>query len=698
MDRAARCARRHGAGITVTARPWRLTPADAPGVVAVAAVYVYFLLFAQYGLLRLMAERLPSARIEPVMTAMGLGGLVASAGTAWLLRWSRARLLVVIALVFAVVLALVAPRATTVLEMVLIGAGVGVAVGASTVTLSSELERWVRSPARAMAAALGTGAAYLIVNWPALFAASPQRQAVVAAIAAAVGAIALAAGGRAAPSDEERLAATPLVASIDLRWRGVAAAAVAFVALVGLDSAAFAIIQHDPTLAAVTWANGGGSLRMGVLHIAGAVACALLLERRRFFTVLGGVLALFTVGIGLLARGGALASGSGALYAIGIGAYSTALVVFPSAGPQQPGPAHGGHDAHAPSLPRRWRAAIVYGVGGWIGSGLGIGLASHVDHIPLALIAVAGALFAAALLMRESRLAPALTQSLAIATLCGGLAAWTHGVSPALARRTPAAPSSRSALAARAQTPLAGTSDQAARGREVYIAEGCLYCHSQYVREQGRDRELWGPRRADAGVGDPPLYGTRRQGPDLANVANRRSAAWQRLHLIDPLAVSPGSRMPSYVHLFAPGDERGDELIVYLESLGAGTGTERFRDIQTSATGSRPIDSSTLDHGRSLFALYCARCHGREGRGDGPLAPALGATSAIDLADGSFAFASFGPGVGTLDEGISRVVRFGMPGRSMPGHEWLSDRDVAALVARVRELASTQGKTPAPGS
>ncbi len=30
------------------------------------------------------------------------------------------------------------------------------------------------------------------------------------------------------------------------------------------------------------------------------------------------------------------------------------------------------------------------------------------------------------------------------------------------------------------------------------------------------------------------------------------------------------------------------------------------------------------DVGRSLYLRYCASCHGREGRGDGPVAPALG--------------------------------------------------------------------------
>src|SRR5215831_21332121 len=30
------------------------------------------------------------------------------------------------------------------------------------------------------------------------------------------------------------------------------------------------------------------------------------------------------------------------------------------------------------------------------------------------------------------------------------------------------------------------------------------------------------------------------------------------------------------------------------------------------------------DPGRQLYLRYCAACHGRQGRGDGPVAPALG--------------------------------------------------------------------------
>ena len=112
--------------------------------------------------------------------------------------------------------------------------------------------------------------------------------------------------------------------------------------------------------------------------------------------------------------------------------------------------------------------------------------------------------------------------------------------------------------------------DEAIRtlGRRVYIDEGCINCHSQFVRPVTTDVTRWGPARGIDREQQPPLIGNRRQGPDLTNVGLRRTRDWQRAHLIDPRSVSPGSRMPSYAHLFDTGDARGTALVEYLGGLG----------------------------------------------------------------------------------------------------------------------------------
>jgi cytochrome c oxidase cbb3-type subunit 2 len=109
-----------------------------------------------------------------------------------------------------------------------------------------------------------------------------------------------------------------------------------------------------------------------------------------------------------------------------------------------------------------------------------------------------------------------------------------------------------------------------ARGRLVYIREGCLYCHSQ----QPRDADLgpdtargWGRASAPADyVYDrPPLLGTMRTGPDLFNIGARQSSSdWHLAHLYQPRATSPGSIMPGYPYLFRIGEPGKDDVVVNL--------------------------------------------------------------------------------------------------------------------------------------
>src|ERR1019366_1740992 len=106
----------------------------------------------------------------------------------------------------------------------------------------------------------------------------------------------------------------------------------------------------------------------------------------------------------------------------------------------------------------------------------------------------------------------------------------------------------------------------AERGRRIYISEGCISCHSPYVRPNTPDVMLWGPLETldELRREKPPLIGNRRQGPDLARVGNRRSPLWLKAHFYNPPELSHASIMPSYVYLFQ--DRRGDDLVAYLAS------------------------------------------------------------------------------------------------------------------------------------
>lgn len=98
---------------------------------------------------------------------------------------------------------------------------------------------------------------------------------------------------------------------------------------------------------------------------------------------------------------------------------------------------------------------------------------------------------------------------------------------------------------------------EAAIGREVYLAQGCIYCHSQQVRPAGFGADLdrgWGRRRTvsrDYLHDRPVLLGTMRTGPDLTNIGQRQpSVDWHMNHLYDPQSTSRGSIMPPYRYLF----------------------------------------------------------------------------------------------------------------------------------------------------
>ncbi len=99
------------------------------------------------------------------------------------------------------------------------------------------------------------------------------------------------------------------------------------------------------------------------------------------------------------------------------------------------------------------------------------------------------------------------------------------------------------------------------RGRQVYIANGCLYCHTQQIRDAAFTTDVlrgWGDRPSEPGdyVYDRPhLLGTMRTGPDLINVGARLpDPDWHLIHLYDPRAVVEWSIMPGFPFLFEEKD------------------------------------------------------------------------------------------------------------------------------------------------
>ena len=586
--------------------------------IVVAGVYGYFLIFAQFAFVELL--RAGGAGLNSEKTALGLmaaGGIASGFLTAWRGASGRAIRVALVAAAFAGALA---PFANQGAAAFLTAMATGCALGVATVSMSAMIPCWCGVGW----VGLGTGLGYAVCNFPAVFQQLPSIQAWIGAGFALLGAVAVPGGGKWKSGNAPRV-------------MPFAAAVLVFTALVWMDSAAFFIIQHARELKSGTW--GGGMLwRNAAIHLAFALAAGLWLMRgnARLLPWAAWVL----LGIAALAVNEASSRNlAGWIYPAAVSLYSTALVAWPGwfSGASEPKSA-------------AWKGAWLFAIAGWFGSANGIGMVQTLNRVPAAFVIGAGIVVAAATFLSGREKRPSLVAAGVV--LLAGLAA---GMKSA---------------------PVKPTAEE--RGHQVYVSEGCIHCHSQYVRPGSPDEAVWGPPRdlKEVVKGEPVLIGNRRQGPDLMNVGARRSETWLKQHFIDPQVLVPGSSMPSYAHLFKDG--RGDDLVRYLKVSGVGA----TADLMAKSAAWIPSTASGSGDGKDLFARHCAACHGSEGEGDGPLARRFLRPPA-NLTAGPFVWTAAGPDLGLR---ISRVIKFGIPGADMPGHELLSDAEVVALKDHVLEL------------
>ena len=88
-------------------------------------------------------------------------------------------------------------------------------------------------------------------------------------------------------------------------------------------------------------------------------------------------------------------------------------------------------------------------------------------------------------------------------------------------------------------------------GRDIYIREGCVGCHSQMIRPFRSETERYGEySKSGEYIYDRPfLWGSKRTGPDLWREGGKYPDSWHYNHMIDPTSMSPGSIMPAYPFL-----------------------------------------------------------------------------------------------------------------------------------------------------
>jgi cytochrome c oxidase cbb3-type subunit II len=185
------------------------------------------------------------------------------------------------------------------------------------------------------------------------------------------------------------------------------------------------------------------------------------------------------------------------------------------------------------------------------------------------------------------------------------------------------------------------------KGRQVYIRNGCVYCHSQYVRPQ--DWGIGAERIAEAGdyyKQSPQLLGTERTGPDLSQEGGEHSNHWHIAHFIDPRYTRPRSLMPRFEFESAVNRKA---LIAYVQSLGGKNADDRmavqmrFHMESTPAFLSGPdsniewlhsrvpetwrrmptetsVTKASVARGEKVYQDFCIGCHGPVGDGNGPAA------------------------------------------------------------------------------
>ena len=125
---------------------------------------------------------------------------------------------------------------------------------------------------------------------------------------------------------------------------------------------------------------------------------------------------------------------------------------------------------------------------------------------------------------------------------------------------------------------------QELRGIEIYKKEGCVYCHTQQIRDLESDQIRYGWRLVHAPVSEAWEYvndqysflGTKRTGPDLSRVGGKYSSEWHWSHFKNPRNMgeqyeSPNGKyqaasiMPSYAYL---SDDEIKDLTAYIQTLG----------------------------------------------------------------------------------------------------------------------------------
>ncbi len=292
------------------------------------------------------------------------------------------------------------------------------------------------------------------------------------------------------------------------------------------------------------------------------------------------------------------------------------------------------------------------------------------------------------------------------------LAVGVQGVTPWLMAETRTA--SVEDTVTKAVIQVADYTPEELQGRQVYIREGCWYCHSQYVRPVTGESFRWGPvsQAGEYAYDRPHLFSTRRIGPDLTRVGRKYGDDWHAAHHWNPREVVPDSVMPAFPWLYesakdgeAPElNEDGKAMVAYLQKLGTGIGDWREGFAATQVAAGQVLNAGPqsqedlLALGRIVYERRCVGCHGVKGDGAGPAARFMNPRPR-DFTTGIFKFRST-PSRDSLptDVDLYSTITHGLWGTAMPSWQEISDHERRAVVQYIKTFSDRWANevVPAP--
>ncbi|MGE4317922.1 MAG: cbb3-type cytochrome c oxidase subunit II [Deferribacterales bacterium] len=185
-------------------------------------------------------------------------------------------------------------------------------------------------------------------------------------------------------------------------------------------------------------------------------------------------------------------------------------------------------------------------------------------------------------------------------------------------------------------------------GKDIYMSEGCVNCHTQTVRPLKADVLRYGDysKAGEFAYDRPFLWGSKRTGPDLARIGGKYPDEWHIQHFENPQAFYPKSNMPKYpwlktkklnpAEIKAHMDTNGfpyteeemaaladqtqlDALVAYMQVIGASVAKKEAIVVDpANVEQANPMGDSpeAVAMGQAIFKAECAGCHGQNAEGN----------------------------------------------------------------------------------